>query len=206
MMKNARKTTRLKEYDYAQNGVYFVTVCVNKNMFFNTGVGAGPRARPNILDPKAGPNVFGNIVNNVMELNDTGRMIERIWMEISKHYDGVDVDPYFMVMPDHFHGIVVIDRNGRVRGSDKGRAQGPARTRVLVGMSLSDVLHRFKSLTTALYRNGMAENNRVAFRGQLWQRSFYDRVVRDGKEHVMIRKYILNNPAQWDNDEENPHA
>jgi REP element-mobilizing transposase RayT len=197
MIKHARKTTRLKEYDYTQNGVYFVTVCVNKNMLSNTGVGAGPRARPNILDPKTRPNVFGNIVNNVMELNDTGRMIERVWVEIPKYYDGVDVDPYFIVMPDHFHGIVIIDHGGR--------AQGPARTRVLM-MSLSDVIHRFKSLTTALYRHDMIKNNRVGFRGQLWHRSFYDRVVRNGKDYVMIRNYILNNPAQWDNDGDNPYA
>ncbi len=191
-MMRDRKINRLKGYDYASAGFYFVTVCINKNIFSNTGVGAGSHARPNMLDFH--PNIFGDIVNGVMKLNDVGRMIERVWCEIPEHYEGVAIDPDYIVMPDHFHGIVVM---GDGRGWDNGRAWEPARTRVR-GMTLSDVMHRFKSLTTKLYRRDFLFNDRSPIQVGLWKRSFYDRIIRDGRDHAMIREYIEKNPVQWD--------
>ncbi len=223
-----RKSNRLKGYDYASAGCYFVTVCVNKKPSVpSTLVGAGSHARP--CPDVAGPcpdargvhvhqNVFGDIEHGVMKLNDVGRMIERVWREIPEYYDGIDIDPNYAVMPDHFHGIVIIDHDvlcarepGRAArepgraAREPGRAWEPAPTTVRgKGMTLSDVMQRFKSLTTTLYCRDFISNDPLSRRVCLWQRSYYDRIIRDGREHVMTREYIFNNAAQWASDEENP--
>ncbi len=71
-------------------------------------------------------------------------------------------------------------------------------------MSLSDVVHRFKSFTTATYRKYVEKFNWPPFPGKLWQRNYYEHIVRNDNELNRIREYILNNPQQWDNDENNP--
>jgi REP element-mobilizing transposase RayT len=71
-------------------------------------------------------------------------------------------------------------------------------------MSLPDVVHRFKSLTTARYRLGVARAGWQPFPGRLWQRNYYEHVIRDEAELNLIRQYIAGNPAGWGNDPENP--
>ena len=71
-------------------------------------------------------------------------------------------------------------------------------------MSLSDVVHRFKSFTTATYRKCVEKLNWPPFPGKLWQRNYYEHIIRNEDELNRIREYILNNPLQWDNDENNP--
>ncbi|MBI5638866.1 MAG: transposase, partial [Nitrospirae bacterium] len=72
------------------------------------------------------------------------------------------------------------------------------------GLSLPDVVHRFKSFTTAEYRNGVKQNNWLPFNGRFWQRNYYEHIIRNEKELDRIRKYIIENPAKWDEDEDNP--
>lgn len=84
-----RRSIRLRDYDYSQNGAYFVTVCVNKKL-----------------------ELFGNIVDSGMVLNRAGKMTGEIWEKLPEKFDGVFLDEY-CVMPNHFHGILVIDKNGR---------------------------------------------------------------------------------------------
>lgn len=73
-------------------------------------------------------------------------------------------------------------------------------------MSLPDVVHRFKSLTVAKYRRGILQDSWPAFPGRLWQRNYYERVIRDEEELNRIREYIIDNPLHWDDDPENPNA
>jgi hypothetical protein len=82
---------------------------------------------------------------------------------------------------------------------DTGRPLGVAPT-----MSLPDVVHRFKSLTTARYRKGVLQDGWQPFPGRLWQRNYYERVVRSLEELNRIRQYIIDNPASWEDDVENP--
>jgi REP element-mobilizing transposase RayT len=70
-------------------------------------------------------------------------------------------------------------------------------------MSLSDVVHRFKSLTTTQYRRGVREQAWTAFRGRLWQRNYYEHIIRDDREWDDIREYIVDNPRRWAEDAEN---
>ena len=82
-----------------------------------------------------------------------------------------------------------------------GRPRGVAPTKVL---SLPDVVQRFKSLTTAKYREGVRQSDWRPFAGQLWQRNYYEHVIRDEEELDRVRQYITENPLRWDQDPENP--
>ena len=123
-------------------------------------------------------------------------------------------------MPNHIHSIIIIKQpvgaalRGRLsinmglklnnisnknRISDGGPSQGPS----LAKLSLPDIVCRFKSLTTKCYIDGVKNNNWQPFNKHLWQRSYYDHIIRSDISLNKIRKYIVNNPATWDQDEHN---
>ncbi len=177
-----RRSIRLKGYDYSQAGAYFVTVCTQDRAC-----------------------LFGDAADGEMRLNDAGRMVHSIWNEMSAFYLGVETDE-FVVMPNHVHGIVVLvgvaPRGRPVSGqAQDGQAQGPAPT-----MSLSDVIHRFKTMTTKRYADGVKTDGWPAFRGRLWQRNYYEHIIRNDESLNRIREYIVNNPLQWALDRENPNV
>jgi hypothetical protein len=121
-------------------------------------------------------------------------------------------------MPNHFHGIVLVGAAPRGRPpfaapcghpeKGEGQAQGPEKKRQAQGpaptLSLSDVMHRFKSLTTANYRKNVLTRNWPPFPGRLWQRNYYERIIRDDDELFAYSDYIQANPSKWNDDEENP--
>lgn len=172
-----RHSIRLPGYDYAQPGAYFVTVCTKDREC-----------------------LFGEVLNGKMVLNEAGRMVEGVWGELPRNYTGIDVAG-FVVMPNHIHGIIVLATGGAGPRAcpDGGRQQGAAPT-----MSLMDVVHRFKSLTTTRYRHGVAEWNWLPFPGRLWLRNYYERIIRNEAELNCVRQYIIDNPMQWEMDRENP--
>lgn len=151
-------------------------------------------------------------------MNDAGHMVQSVWNELPQHYSGVDVDA-FVVMSNHIHGIIVLMDDDVVVGAGprarpdnresppfdgqprgvRGQPQGVAPT-----MSLPDVVHRFKSLTTARFRHGVIHNNWHPFHGGLWQRNYYEHVIRNESELGRIREYIVANPGRWDEDINNP--
>jgi len=195
-----RRSIRLKGYDYATPGAYFVTVCTHEREC-----------------------LFGDIVDGVMRLNEAGRMVNTVWDEIPAHYPGIDVDA-FIVMPNHIHGIVAIvgaaprgrpgpePSNVTVGAAPRGRPgsepskngqpQGVAPT--AVGLSLPEVVNRFKTMTTKRYADGVKQNGWPVFPGKLWQRNYYERVIRNVNELSAIREYITRNPQQWSMDTDNP--
>jgi len=157
--------------------------------------------------------LFGEIANGEMRLNDAGKMIQAVWDEIPAYYPGIDIDA-FIVMPNHIHGIVVIvgaapcgrpdsarPHNGQAH-SKNGQAQGPAPT----GLSLPDVVHRFKTMTTKRYADRVKQNGWMSFPGKLWQRNYWEHIVRNEPELNRIREYIHNNPAQWELDKLHPSS
>jgi len=177
-----RKSQRKKNYDYSQPGYYAVTLCTQNRLC-----------------------QFGDIKEGDMLLNDAGRMVTNTWHQIPQHYAGIELD-IFQIMPNHIHGIIVINPVGvgpcahphpRI---ENGQAQGPVPTGSL---SVSNVIERFKSLTTARYIEGVKNTGWPTFPGKLWQRSYHDRIIRDEAELNKIRNYICNNPDQWDSDENN---
>jgi putative transposase len=127
-------------------------------------------------------------------------MVQAVWEELSIYYPGVEGDG-FVVMPNHIHGVFVLVGAGPRACPEKGQPQGVAPT-----LSLPDVVHRFKTLTTKRYADGVKQSGWSPFVGRLWQRNYYEHIVRDEESLGRIIQYILDNPARWEFDRENPAA
>jgi len=174
--------------------------------------------------------LFGEINEKKLKLNDAGKMIANIFINLPQYYESILLDTY-IVMPDHFHGIIAIKRpvGASLRGRPeikknipmpntqkyiskenfkfcnhdkgnkiitlKGRAQRPTPTGDQ--LSLGEIIGRFKSYTTRQYISGVKNNKWIPFYEKLWQRGYYDRIIRNEKELLAIRKYIINNPINW---------
>ena len=198
-----RRSIRLKGYDYSQPGAYFVTLCTRD------------RAR-----------LFGQVVGDDMVLNDPGRMVQAIWESIPQRFPTIELDTY-VVMPNHFHAIVVIceaapqsnirrdECQGDHKGGDhKGRPDGRPSVGVdLVSTptdgradrpTLGDVVGAFKSITTHAYIIKVRDNIWPPFNGRVWQRNYYEHIVRNDRELNRIRQYIIDNPVQWARDRNHP--
>jgi putative transposase len=178
-----RRSIRLKGYDYAQPGTYFVTI-----------VTQGRR------------HLFGEVADGKILLNDAGQMVNDVWMDLPKHYPGVELDA-FVIMPNHIHGIIILVGAGPRACPDTGQPQkmgqpqGVART-----LGLPDIVHRFKTMTTKLYAEGVKQLGWQSFPGHLWQRNYYEHIIRNDDSLDRIREYIAANPLRWHLDRENPEA
>ena len=134
-----------------------------------------------------------------MRLNDAGRMIEQWCFELNRKFSTVETDE-FVVMPNHFHGIVVIA--GVTVGADL--RVGPNSEGAHAGAPLPTIIQWFKTMTTNEYMRGVKTRSWTPFAGRLWQRNYYEHIVRCENELTCIREYIANNPLQWEMDRENP--
>ena len=189
--KHHRRSIRLKGYDYSQSGYYYVTISSQNRECF-----------------------FGEIIDSEIFLNKCGKMIENVWKEIPMFYRGSMIDEY-IVMPNHIHGIIGIDvgvdpcifPDNRVNVNNEnnrinGQVRGPAPTSLLI--SLPEIIKRFKTLTTKKYIYGVRNHFWDSFNKRLWQRNYYEHIIRGKEELDNIRKYIRNNPHKWFEDENNP--
>ena len=217
-----RRSLRLKGYDYSRAGAYFVTIVAQDRLC-----------------------LFGEVVDGEMRLNEAGMMVRRVWRGLPDRFSVIDLDAS-VVMPNHVHGIIVIDdaelatpvrasivdvqhgdEDARPTTRDQARDHR-ATTRVAptggdqdvedergepipragattsVAVTLGDVVGAFKSLTTNEYGRGVRGMGWSPFNVRLWQRNYYERVIRNDDELDGIREYIMGNPAGWDADEENP--
>ena len=184
--KHHRRSIRLKEYDYSQAGAYYVTIDVQNREC-----------------------LFGEIVNYEMILNEAGKMIIEQWNALLERFPSIELDVY-QAMPNHFHGIIiVIAPVGATLVvapvldiSQQGAGTSPAPTKK---PTLGDIIGAFKSITTHEYILGVDNKNWLQFYKRLWQRNYYEHVIRDEADLNRIRDYIQSNPANWDEDEENPN-
>ena len=122
-----------------------------------------------------------------------------VWNEIPKYYPGIVIDA-FQIMPNHIHGIIKIVGAGPCACPNIGQPQGVAPT----GLSLPDVIHRFKTMTTKRYIDGVKHHGWPRFDGKLWQRNYWEHIIRNDDELNRIRQYIINNPAKWEMDRNHP--
>jgi putative transposase len=135
--------------------------------------------------------LFGEAINGDGRLNAAGRMIDHWWRELSTKLTGVELDHY-VIMPNHLHGVLILDAKPASHvGAD-----------LRVRPALPTLVQWFKTMTTNAYIRGVRENEWPAFAGKLWQRTFYDRVIRDEAELDATRQYILTNPLRWHLDPE----
>jgi putative transposase len=172
-----RRSIRLKEYDYSSSGKYFITICVREKEC-----------------------MLGDIQNNKMKLNDFGEIVKTEWIRSFTIRREVVCDSY-VIMPNHIHAIIFIDQfvgaNGGlpVNEEAKGDKQERANCHSPLHMkprSLSSFVSGFKSSVSR--KSGFS----------IWQRNYYDHIIRNGKELCEFRKYIKNNPYHWVADEYNP--
>jgi putative transposase len=168
-----RRSIRLKGYDYTLPGAYFVTICV--------------RDRECLL---------GKVVNDEMVLNDLGLIVVECWTWLAAQYPYVTLDES-IVMPNHLHGIILIEDDIRCRG---GSRTAPTRNTTTTNRKpLGQLVGAFKTVSTRQIN---------ALRGtpgsRFWQRNYYEHVINDDDEMNRIRDYIVYNPLAWDTDEDNP--
>ena len=195
MTESRRRPIRLKGYDYSQPGGYFVTIVTQNRLC-----------------------LFGEVVGEKMHLNEAGIMIREIWKNLPRRFPTVELD-VFVVMPNHIHGILQIHEPvgaslvGALDGNPgsevtAGATDGDrAATRAApTGVALGGVIGAYKSITTVEYTRGVKSEKWRRFSGRLWQRNYYEHIVRDEDELVRAREYIVNNPLQWALDGENPEA
>ena len=136
--------------------------------------------------------VFGNIVDGEMHLNKWGEIIAEEWMRSSEIRKEIKLDE-FVVMPNHIHGIVMITESSVGATGRSPLPKGPARK------SLGSFIAGLKSATRK--RINEIRTNRGA---PLWQRNYYEHVIRNEEELKQIREYITGNPIKWTEDDENP--
>jgi len=138
--------------------------------------------------------LFGDIVKTgpygrpEMVLNDVGRMVAESWLWLGQRYDHVDLDAW-VIMPNHLHGIIVL-HNGR-----GGSRTAPTEKRKPLGR----LIGAFKTVSTQ-----RINEIRNTPGGKLWQRNYYEHIIRHDESLNRIRQYIMTNPGKWDQDRENP--
>jgi putative transposase len=188
------ESARLRKWDYASPGAYFITICTKDRKQY-----------------------FGEIINGKSVLSETGRITDKYWREIPDHFPEIRLDQY-VIMPNHIHGILVLNpvetpdpgvsKNGdtkttpdtetpinsetpRLGVSTKNGDQtstGMGKSKPTIGV----IINQFKrACTLTIKKQGVPFG---------WQSRFYDHIIRDDRELSAIRQYILNNPANWEND------
>ncbi|MHB0878346.1 MAG: transposase [Anaerolineae bacterium] len=211
-----RHTIRLRGYDYAHEGAYFVTVVTQERAC-----------------------LFGGVRDGVICASEAGVMVARWWDELAQKYPTTDPDA-FIVMPNHCHGVIVFHDGASDEGgpgpaaAEEGRPHRVAPTEGLhagrgdtlahvpspVGATLcgrppeahqggrtptlAAVVGWCKTMTTNEYVRRVREGDWPPFAGRLWQRNYYERVIRNQREYEAICRYIADNPANWPQDAENP--
>jgi len=174
--KHHRRSIRLPGYDYSRSGAYFVTIC------------AQDRAC-----------LFGDIADGVMRLNDAGRVVADSWQWLESQYDYVELDE-FVIMPNHVHGVIVIVGAGLPRpyiasGAETKTGAETAPLRATLGRMVAYFKYQStKHINIMRGTPGM----------QVWQRNYYEHIIRNDDSLNRIREYIVNNPLQWALDRENP--
>ena len=167
----ARRSLRLSGYDYRLAGVYFVTLCTYQKAM-----------------------LFGEVDDGDLKLNALGEIVRDEWRLIANIRSNVKLD-LFVVMPNHFHGLVIIDN---FQGSDLTECMSvPAskESHTLQSGSLGAVIGQFK-----LAVGRQARRRQLRQRQPIWQRNYYDHIVRDEETLNDIRQYIVANPARWRED------
>ena len=144
--------------------------------------------------------LFGKVVEGEMFLNEAGDMIEHVCQKLPQFISNVDL-ACFVIMPNHFHGIIKIEQSveGDLPQPPKGGSVYPGQPD---NIYLSNVVQRFKSLTPRRYIEGVQQLDWPRFNGRLWQRNYYEHVVRNKRDYQAIVDYIVSNPRNWEKDKE----
>ncbi len=187
--KHHRHSIRLKGYDYSQAGLYFITICCQDRICR-----------------------FGHVENGEMVLNELGMVAYNEWAKLPERFPNIELD-VFQIMPNHIHGIIALvgatlavapqiirlPRNNTVAPNDAVSPNDAViRATARVAPTVSDIVGAYKSLVVNECLKIFKLNNETM--GKLWQRNYYERIIRDEPSYINISKYIKNNPTNWNND------
>jgi putative transposase len=180
-----RRSIRLHDYDYSQAGAYFVTICAQDREC-----------------------LFGKIVNSTLWLNAYGEIVVQWWEKIAEHFPSVALDA-FVVMPNHIHGIVILANSmpKETFNPTQGQTETLKTITPNVGQTpsqsptLGRVVAYFKYQSTKDINQARATTS-----GRVWQRNYYERIIRNEAALQKIRAYIINNPLQWELDQLHPDS
>ncbi len=169
-----RRSIRLPDYDYATPGAYFVTVCTH-----------------------GGECILGQIIDDEVQLGSAGAAVQEVWQHLPEHYPHLELDA-FVVMPNHFHAILVLHEPAEAASEGGAVGLGSAKT--------TAKQHALPEIVRALKSFSSREINRL--RGTpgaaVWQRNYYEHIIRDQDQLARARAYIADNPRRWALDQENP--
>lgn len=190
---NNRKSIRLKNFDYSSEWLYFITISAHNKLC-----------------------LFWEILDWNFKIFDSWKMIKNEWLNLEQKYENIKLHN-FVVMPNHFHWIIEIIGENNNCDICRGRpCVCPNNTNTLERVntrftptgwqfnynkkSISAIIQRFKSITTNEYIKNVRNNNWIAFNKILWQRNYYEHIIRNEESYNKIVEYIENNPKKWDED------
>lgn len=167
-----RRTNRLKKYDYSQQGAYFLTICTYNRKC-----------------------LFGKIINDVMILNQFGIIAQREWIKSSQIRAEIELDEC-IIMPNHLHGIVLIqNRDSQAEHTRHDQGEQRLAPTGLKQKSIGSLIAGFKSAVTKQI------NAIRKMPGEpVWQRNYYDHIIRNETSFEKIREYVVHNPQTWEED------
>ena len=171
-----RQSIRLKGYDYSQSGAYFITICTYKKQCW-----------------------LGEIHQGEMVFNQIGKIVAQEWLKSSEIRQEIELDQW-IIMPNHLHGIVWIKNPVGAQGLAPLPIPYPKHGAAYrKPKSLASFVSGFKSAVTTRI-NKIRQTPRIP----VWQRNYYESIIRDEKGLNTIREYIIANPQKWSDDPENP--
>lgn len=209
--KHHRRSIRLKGYDYSQAGLYFITICVQGKVCLfgrveNNEKEGDHEGRPYEAQCPA----------KRMILNDVGEMVEREWLKIPNRYPNVQLHE-FIIMPNHIHCIIEIKKicddvsvgatlvvapihePNHTPNQNIITSNGLGAT-TRVAPTVSEIIAAFKSIVTVEYIHGIKQFGWHPFDKKLWQRNYWEHIIRNSKSYENISNYIINNPVKWEID------
>jgi REP element-mobilizing transposase RayT len=184
-----RRSVRLRNFDYSQQGLYFITICVQNHIC-----------------------IFGNIENGEMRLNEIGEIVHNEWLKTAELRPNIQLHEY-VIMPNHFHAILEITTGaGRAMLTEAGvlpraghalplREQPPKPyTNELPQSRFQNIGKNTISSITGSFKSAVTRNIHSAGYDFAWQRNLWEHVVRDFDDYARIAAYIINNPSRWEED------
>jgi len=169
-----RRSIRLPGADYSDPGGYSLTIC-----------SAGRK------------NTFGKIRDGKTELSPLGEIVQECWVAIPQHFASAEIKE-FVVMPNHLHGIVVLHVGARyIVPSDRMARQTESFQSPTKG-TIPTIVRAFKAAVTRIAREQTGFSG-----GEIWQRNYFEHVLRNGQEYADASRYILENPKKWEWDKQN---
>ncbi|HDL5699813.1 TPA: hypothetical protein PXE99_001635 [Mannheimia haemolytica] len=162
-----RRSIRLKHYDYRSQGFYFITLCCKNKHHF-----------------------LGEIVDDEMRLNKIGNIVRQCWEDIPDHFPNVSLHS-FVIMPNHLHGIIeiveTVGANHHLPQCIRAKNVSPLRG---TSQTIGSIVRGFKIGVTKWVR----QNTDIS---EIWQRNYYEHIIRNETSYFQIIEYIENNPLKW---------